>query len=120
MCLYDSKKDIFIAARDRYGVKPLFWRRDKAGRIWFAAEIKAFLETDWHSEWDVEAIASGGWGQDTRTVFRDVQKVSMKENCLLPMSRFNNGSSGPDTTWSRATAASQRSVSTGISPILTK
>ena len=43
-----------------------------------AAEIKAFLGTGWKAEWDVGAIADGGWGQDTRTVFKGVQKVIRK------------------------------------------
>ena len=25
ICLYDSDREIFIAVRDRYGIKPLFW-----------------------------------------------------------------------------------------------
>jgi len=41
-----------------------------------AAEIKAFLRMGWKAEWDVGAIVDGGWGQDTRTVFKGVQKVS--------------------------------------------
>ena len=77
LCLYDSARQVFVAARDRYGIKPLFWRRDDEGGLWFAAEIKAFLGASWESEWDVEALAAGGWGQDTRTVFKDVQKVSI-------------------------------------------
>ena len=75
LVLYDSRRDIFIAARDRYGIKPLFWRRS-SGRIWLGAEMKAFLGTEWKPEWDVQAIMDGGWGQDARTVFKDVQKVS--------------------------------------------
>lgn len=73
-CLYDSEKDIFIAGRDRYGIKPMFWRRSN-NRIWFGAEIKAFLGSDWEPEWDVDSITSMGWGQDTRTLFKGVQKV---------------------------------------------
>ena len=42
------------------------------------AEIKAFLGMGWKAEWDVGAIVDGGWGQDTRTVFKGVQKVSRK------------------------------------------
>lgn len=75
LVLFDSRRDVFIAARDRYGIKPLFWRRS-SGRIWLGAEMKAFLGTEWKPEWDVQAIMDGGWGQDARTVFKDVQKVS--------------------------------------------
>ena len=74
MVIYDQRTNTFFAARYRYGIKPLFWRRD-GGRIMIAAEIKAFLGMGWKAEWDVGAIVDGGWGQDTRTVFRGVQKV---------------------------------------------
>ena len=78
LCLYDSKRDLFVAARDRYGIKPLFWRRDEKGSIWLGAEIKAFLGPGWQPEWDVDAMADGGWGQDTRTLFKGVNKVSIR------------------------------------------
>ena len=42
---------MFIAARDRYGVKPLFWTiQDK--RLLVASEAKAFLPFGWKPEWD--------------------------------------------------------------------
>lgn len=77
LILYDSKADLVIAARDRYGIKPLFWRLDeKNHKVWFGAEVKGFLgDTAWEPEWDVDAISSGAWGQDTRTLFKGVQKV---------------------------------------------
>ena len=74
LCLYDERNKVFIAARDRYGIKPLFWRRE-AGRVMFAAEIKAFLGLGWEPEWDVGAMVDVGWGQDARTLFKGVQKV---------------------------------------------
>jgi asparagine synthase (glutamine-hydrolysing) len=75
LVIYDQRTQTFLAARDRYGIKPLFWRRE-GGRVMIAAEIKAFLGMGWKAEWDVGAIVDGGWGQDTRTVFKGVQKVS--------------------------------------------
>ena len=76
MVIYDERSRTFLAARDRYGIKPLFWTRQE-GRILVAAEIKAFLGMEWKAEWDVGAIVDGGWGQDTRTIFKGVQKVSI-------------------------------------------
>lgn len=77
LVIYDQRTRTFLAARDRYGIKPLFWTRD-GGRVMIAAEIKAFLGMGWKAEWDVGAIVDGGWGHDTRTVFKGVQKVSWK------------------------------------------
>lgn len=74
LCLYDKTRHFFIAARDRYGIKPLFWTvRD--GRLLIGAEAKAFLAFGWEPEWDVRSLVDGGWGQDTRTIFKGVQKV---------------------------------------------
>ena len=74
LCLYDSRKRLFIAARDRYGVKPLFWTVWKQ-RLLLASEIKAFLPLGWEPEWDVRSLGEGGWIFDDRTVFKNVRKV---------------------------------------------
>ncbi|KAL9093014.1 MAG: hypothetical protein Q9165_004152 [Trypethelium subeluteriae] len=73
LCLYDAETQVFVAARDRYGIKPLFWTM-QAGRLLVAAEAKAFLPLGWQPEWDVKSLAEGGWNNDERTIFRDVQK----------------------------------------------
>lgn len=64
-----------IAARDRFGIKPLFWT-SQGNRLFFAAEAKAFLGLGWAPEWDVESIATSGWLADDRTMFRDVKKLA--------------------------------------------
>ena len=74
LCLYDSRKRLFIAARDRYGVKPLFWTVQKE-RLLVAAEMKAFLPLGWQPEWDVRSLVEGGWNFDDRTIFKNVKKV---------------------------------------------
>lgn len=67
-----------VVARDRFGVKPLFWTVVGGGedrRLLVAAEAKAFLALGWEPEWDVAAIVDGGWAVDDRTVFKGVRKV---------------------------------------------
>lgn len=44
-CIYDSRKNIFFLARDRLGVKPLYFYHNK-GKFMFASEIKAILENE--------------------------------------------------------------------------
>lgn len=73
-CLYDEEKQLFIAARDRYGIKPLFYTV-RSERLLIAAEAKAFLPLGWKPEWDVKSIVEGGWNFDDRTLFQDVKKV---------------------------------------------
>ena len=74
LCIYDEHKRKFIAARDRYGIKPLFWRMSE-GRLLVGAEVKAFLGLGWEAEWDVQSLVEGGWNFDDRTLFKGVKKV---------------------------------------------
>ncbi|KAK4220794.1 putative asparagine synthetase [Podospora fimiseda] len=74
--LYDSREGQgrVIAARDRFGIKPLVWTVAN-GQLLVASEAKAFLPLGWKPEWDVTAIASAAWMLDQRTLFKGVQKV---------------------------------------------
>ncbi|WVF68263.1 asparagine synthase (glutamine-hydrolyzing) [Kwoniella sp. CBS 6097] len=73
--LYDESKKLWVVARDRYGIKPLFWRYGPGRRLEVAAEIKAFLGLGWKAEWDVRSIVEAGYGHDTRTLFKGVNKL---------------------------------------------
>jgi asparagine synthase (glutamine-hydrolysing) len=76
---------LFIAARDRYGVKPLFWTiQDK--RLLVASEAKAFLAFGWKPEWDVRSLIEDGWLHDERTIFKGVYKVWFLPERLQPTS----------------------------------
>ena len=84
-CLYDSKSQLLIAARDRYGIKPLFWTIVD-GRLLIAAEAKAFLPLGWKPQWDVRALVDGSWQFGCQSLFSGVQKVRDsavgQPNCL--------------------------------------
>jgi asparagine synthase (glutamine-hydrolysing) len=43
--IWDPLRQKLVAARDRFGVKPLFWYRDSS-RLIFASEIKAILSVN--------------------------------------------------------------------------
>lgn len=77
--LFDEETQFFVAVRDRYGIKPLFWtiQNDKTGqpRLLIAAEMKAFLPGGWQPEWDVRSLKDAGWNHDERTVFKGVSKI---------------------------------------------
>ncbi|QKX61995.1 uncharacterized protein TRUGW13939_09151 [Talaromyces rugulosus] len=74
--LYDGRDGAqrLIAARDRYGIKPLVYTR-VGSKLLVASEAKAFLPLGWKPRWDVRAIADAGWMFDGRTLFRGVRKV---------------------------------------------
>ncbi|KAI7903754.1 asparagine synthase [Cokeromyces recurvatus] len=74
LCIWDSKKDRFIAARDRYGIKPLYYTICN-GTLLVASEIKSFIPMGWKPEWDVDSIVSNGYTFDHRTCFKGVYKV---------------------------------------------
>lgn len=81
ICLFDSERELFIAVRDRYGIKPLFWTVQN-GELLVAAEMKAFLPLGWRPEWDVRSIVGGDFQIGNSTIFKGVQKVSAKLDCV--------------------------------------
>lgn len=75
LCLYDGKKQLLLAARDRSGIKPLFWTVCD-GRLLLASEAKALLPLGWRPHWDVRSIIDKGWLTEERTIFTGLRKVS--------------------------------------------
>ena len=74
LVLYDEERQLFIAVRDRYGIKPLFWTVQN-GQLLVAAEMKALLPLGWKPEWDMRSIVDGGYQIGSATYFKGVQKV---------------------------------------------
>ena len=56
LCLYDSRTKFFLAARDRYGIKPLFYAQHNRSLL-VAAEVKAFAPLGLKAEWNVQGLA---------------------------------------------------------------
>ncbi|KAL8724215.1 MAG: hypothetical protein Q9181_006926 [Wetmoreana brouardii] len=74
LCIHDSKKQRLLAARDRSGIKPLFWTIHH-GRLLLASEAKALLPFGWRPEWDVRSIIDRGWLTEERTIFKGLRKI---------------------------------------------
>lgn len=82
LIIYDDRTGQIVAARDRFGVKPLFWtilEGQNGGRrkLLFASEAKAFLPLGWKPEWDFESAVLGRSFLGEYTTFKDIKKVSL-------------------------------------------
>ena len=76
--LWDKKRTRLLLARDRMGIKPLFYAL-KEGNFYFASEIKALLlmqgvsrEIDFRA---VDYYITYGYIPGFRTIFKDIKKV---------------------------------------------
>jgi asparagine synthase (glutamine-hydrolysing) len=74
--VWDQKNRTVFAARDRFGIKPLFWAEHE-GTLYFASEVKALFAAGVPARWDAESVyhslAFGGAHQ--RTLFDGVFQV---------------------------------------------
>lgn len=74
--LWDQAKDRIFAARDRFGIKPLFYGVH-AGTLFIGSEVKAFGAAGYPLRWDHEAMAQtlfAGVAPD-RCLFEGVRQV---------------------------------------------
>jgi len=73
--LWDSVNNTIFAARDRFGIKPLFFaQRDNT--IYLASEVKALFAAGVPARWDCESVYnSAGIGGQNRTLFDGVFQI---------------------------------------------
>ena len=119
LCLYDSERDLFIAVRDRYGIKPLFWTIVD-GELLVAAEMKAFLPLGWTPEWDIKSVVDGSFQISAGTIFKGVQKVGCSSLHLDTPYTHSAKRCGLGICLCAGTSELFKSSSTGIWIILTK
>lgn len=75
--IWDDKKETLFAARDRFGIKPLFYAY--AGDVlYLASEVKALFAAGVPATWDAESVFHNVFlGQhEDRTLFEGVKQVS--------------------------------------------
>lgn len=72
--LWDSKNQLFIAARDRMGIKPLFYTTYE-NKLYFASEIKALFAAGVPAAWDEESYTSRAFFFRDRTLFKNIHQV---------------------------------------------
>ena len=79
LALYDKAADELLLARDRLGVKPLYWTELASGGIVFASEIKALFASELvKAEVDERAVTSylaHGYVPAPATLFKGIKKL---------------------------------------------
>lgn len=75
--LYDVKRNLLVAGRDRFGVKPLYVA-EKNKEYYFASEMKALLELGIEAKLDKESLlisSSMQYGLPNRTLLQHVYQI---------------------------------------------
>lgn len=77
LALWDTREKRLLVSRDRYGQKPLYWRRRADGSLRFASEIKPLLDVEEQTDMYLPAVAeylsTGNYGHlGERTFFREI------------------------------------------------
>ncbi len=79
LALWDRNRDTFFMARDRLGVKPLYWALLPDGFLIFGSELKSLMahgalasDIDVHA---VEEYFALGYVPEPRTIFRNAHKL---------------------------------------------
>ncbi|WZH45882.1 nucleophile aminohydrolase [Fusarium acuminatum] len=72
--LWDANRQQLIAARDRYGIKSLYYTVHQ-NKLLVATEIKSFLAFGLQPEWCVRTLTDQSWRVDSTTFFKGVHRV---------------------------------------------
>src|SRR6516162_8146496 len=74
--LWDNASKTIFAARDRFGIKPLFFAQYN-DKFYFASEVKALFAAGIPAQWDYDSICNSGgiYGPQTRTLFRGISQI---------------------------------------------
>lgn len=85
-CLWDEKAQVLFAARDRFGIKPLYYTV-KSGYLYLASEIKALLATKMvTARWNDQAYTTRAFYLGDETLFENIYQIP--SGCYLLL---NNG-----------------------------
>jgi asparagine synthase (glutamine-hydrolysing) len=101
--IWDAADQKLFAARDRFGIKPIYWVAGPRG-IAFASEIKQLLNLPGVSRRiniaRMHDFASAGMSDHTpETMFADVQQLRGGECVTLDLARWALGAAPPITRW---------------------
>lgn len=90
--IYDQVKEEVFAARDPFGIKPLYLYH-KSGFLCFASEIKQFKElpdfsSTLHRQRAYDFLRDGLFDHTHDTLFQDVRQIRAGEYCFLRLQDF--------------------------------
>lgn len=74
--IWDEEKETLFAARDRFGIKPLFYVEDESG-LRISSEVKALFVSGVPAAWDHESVFRNlffSFDQD-RTLFKNIRQL---------------------------------------------
>ena len=74
--LWDENRQLLLAARDRFGIKPLFYGQHEGG-TYFGSEIKALLAMGVPARWDLDTVIENETGHRNcvDTLFSQIKSV---------------------------------------------
>ncbi len=73
-CLWDEDNQTLFAARDRVGIKPLFYAFYN-NTLYLASEIKAIIAAGVPAKWDQESYISRAFQYRDRTLFQGIHQI---------------------------------------------
>ena len=95
--LWDERQQTLFLARDRLGIKPLYYAHLADGRLIFGSEMKALLcDPAMERQFDIRAIEdyfAYGYAPDPKTVYEGVRKLP-PAHCLI----WKRGAGQPRTS----------------------
>ena len=87
--IWDEKQQTLFAARDRFGIKPLFfaWHREM---LYIASEVKALLAAGVPARWDYESVYQSFTfgGHQMRTLYEGIHQVPPGHHLLVTRNHF--------------------------------
>jgi asparagine synthase (glutamine-hydrolysing) len=117
IALWDREQRRLILARDRMGEKPLYWYRDRRGRVWFASEMKSLLLSQGAdrpalSPEAINLFLTYQYVPEPRTMFDEVQKLGAGH--MLEIRADAPGAATPRRYWDYLTPRSSSGDAVGL------
>ena len=98
LAVWDTQQHKLFLARDRLGIKPLYWGIHR-GILFFASELKSFFaHPEWQPQIDRSALVSYfrfNYIQSEHTIYQDIHKL--KPGCMVEIN--DKGQITPSIYW---------------------